>query len=74
MDNKTIGDVVIGIGLQWMSLVNLQNIFQLKAFLVDKSMNMKEIRVFPCTRDIWNLIDDTKFMNLGLDQYMCIEQ
>ncbi len=72
MDNKTIGNIVVGIGLQWMSLVNHQHIFQLRAFLVDKSTNMKEIRVFPCTRDFWNKIDDTKFTNLGLDHYMCI--
>lgn len=66
--------MVVGVGLQWMSLVDHQHVFQLSAFLVNKAMNMKQINVFPCTREVWKDIDDSKFENLALDHHMCVEK
>jgi hypothetical protein len=49
-----IDNIVLGLGLQFYSLNQLQDIFQVNAFVATSQGGVTQIPVVPCTKDMWS--------------------
>lgn len=66
--------ITIGIGLQGSNILNYRDVFELKAYTINKTMIPNEISTFPCYREIWSSFTDSKYNSLRLSEHLCIQR